>query len=959
MRQRLFHFGTHPIALMILSIILWMLYPPVVNYLVDQSNVFYIAAVAHSLAALFTLLYVGILVTKDRRLNLPLLVRCLKNSKILYPTLLSGLLICANHLLLYAALSTSHDFDVIAILIFETWPILFFYIDSSLRRKKGQVHVSDYIFSGAAFAGFLVLTAPNIDIADWILFDSPMLKTIGLATLGGLAMAINCYFRMKCMDGWSELSAKQNRPLNNFKYSLLTEAGVRTIAAPLLILAFFLSGATVPETNVTNFVMLAFVGVFILSLGSLLYDLSVFSAQNAAISALWYLMPVGAVVILAVTQGRLLNQYESVAAVLIVSSNIFLGLRYPLRSSLLILFVAVCAIGLWVLLAPVASIGTYYDVLAVSSIFFVLLATFALERTSSMNRERELILGEFNENVIGTLEQIDTTADSPLAKDQTFFDAIRRYILLNLHSFLRAFKDNQQLLDNQKNIEQLKYQLLPRVKQDNGLRERLLGLFKVGDRLMTMESDRLPPEEFVILFLLGGASVFFSLAFRPDTLAAGLFSLVYCASVIYLLLIIFERDRYTRVRHDHILICQNLLTYMHGSSTLNATPPSQQQETLTQIETTLEQRAGALTRRGSTYWIFGIFAFLFAGFGYAFLYASIEMNRGAENSPFASAGKQNTAHINIALLDWPSAKIKGYILADIINRHTELTADTVSVSNAQAFQEMDQKDGHIDIHPDVWVENSNQLIRRYVQAFGTVKLAPRATQATQGLCYTDTGLEQHDATLSYADLLNDALPAQFDLTGDHRGDIWVGSQKWSSLAIEKKRLAAYGLDKKYTFHAFDPDVMRTLLAYNEQNRQPTLFFCYYPDALFVDKHIHRVSENTYEPGGWTSIVSDKRNKQKAAGGMAWPNTAIKLAYRTELSQRSSALNNLINNFAIDNAELVRLLARMEAGQKAETLADQWVQQHRAEVLEWLTGFKLVQERDASTAEPTEDEPTEE
>ena len=150
-----------------------------------------------------------------------------------------------------------------------------------------------------------------------------------------------------------------------------------------------------------------FVGVAILALGSLLYDLSVFSAENASISALWYLMPVGAVLILAIMQGRMLNQYEAVASVLIVSSNIFLGLRYPLRSSLLVLFVSVCSIGIWILFAPVSAIDSYYDLLAVSTVFFALLATFALDRTTSLNRERESLLGEFSEQVFGVLELHD------------------------------------------------------------------------------------------------------------------------------------------------------------------------------------------------------------------------------------------------------------------------------------------------------------------------------------------------------------------------------------------------------------------------------------------------------------------------------------------------------------------------------------------------------------------------
>ena len=233
---------SHPVALMIIAVGLWMLYPPVVNHLVDQTNVFYVAAVAHSFAALATLLCVMSLFIGREKVKASNVLNSYSFSKISLPTLFSGILICANHLLLYAALSVSEDFDVIAILVFETWPILFFYIDSILRRSKRNTSINDYVFSGAAFAGFLVLTAPNVDIADWLLLDSPMLETMGLAALGGLAMAVNCYFRMKCMDAWSEVSDSKKLNLSSFKRGLLTETGVRLVAAPLLIAALWISG---------------------------------------------------------------------------------------------------------------------------------------------------------------------------------------------------------------------------------------------------------------------------------------------------------------------------------------------------------------------------------------------------------------------------------------------------------------------------------------------------------------------------------------------------------------------------------------------------------------------------------------------------------------------------------------------------------------------------------------------
>ncbi|KFZ37570.1 hypothetical protein HR45_09080 [Shewanella mangrovi] len=934
--------------LMFVAIGLWMLYPPVVNYLVDKTSVFYVAAVAHSFAAVCTLLCVAVMLFHQRRALAKAVLTRDNLRKLSLPTLFSGILICANHLLLYAALSRSKDFDVIAILVFETWPILFFYIDSALRRNKRKIALSDYVFSGAAFAGFLVLTAPNIDMADWLLLDSPMLQTIGLAALGGLAMAVNCYFRMRCMDNWTAISANNGLNLSHFRCGLLTEAGVRTVAAPLLIMAFVLSGNEVPAVSGSSFLLLLFVGVAILALGSLLYDLSVFLSSNASISALWYLMPVGAVVILAVMQGRLLNQYEAVASVLIVSSNIFLGLRYPLRSSMLFLFVAVCSIGLWILFMPTAAINSYYDLLAVSTVFFVLLATFALDRTASLNREREGLLGDFSEQVIGVLE-----AQGNSASEQQYSSNIKQYVLGNLHSFLRAFKNLRQLAGNQQHLEQLKYEMLPQVKQDDGKRQQLLELFKIGDKLMTIESDRISPEEFVILILLGGTNVFFSLVFRPPTLSTGLFALIVGAAVIYLLLIIFERDKYVRIRHDHALVCRNLLSYLKPHPVAEAQQP-QVSQTEQDIERVLNTRAGSVQNRSTAYWVFGVFAFLFVGFGYGFLFESLQQQRSYESSPLVASNSKPAPHeIHIALLDWPSAQIKSHILAEIINQHTELKASVVSMANEQVFRAMDEKDGIVDVHPDLWVENNSELIRRYVRAFGTVTLGEQASQAEQGLCYTDIGLPKQQSSLSYTQLLSKETAQKFDLDGDGLGDIWVGGQGWASVAIEKRRLAAYGLDKQYRFHVFDTDVMQMLLQRNNRQQLSSLFFCYYPDAVFRDQHVHFVQDKAFNKAAWAQIKQPPKDKLKSLGGSAWPNTEIRVAYRSSLAQQSDEVIKLLNHFQISNQQLVNMLAKMQSGQTAQQLAKQWVETHQDKVLSWLTGFELV----SPSANITADEPS--
>ncbi|WP_142994624.1 hypothetical protein [Thalassospira xiamenensis] len=487
-----------------------------------------------------------------------------------------------------------------------------------------------------------------------------MFKTVGLAFLGGAAMAANCFFRMKCMDGWEKISADKNRPLTDFKKGLLTETFARSIAAPIFIAVLVFTQPVVSDISITNVLLITFVGIVVLALGSLLYDLSVFQAQNASIGVLWYLMPIGSVVILSIANGRLMTQYEAVASVLIVSSNIFIALRYPLKPSLMSLFVAVNLIGVWLLVLPVSTIDNYYDLLAVSTVFFVLLATFALKRTTSLNRAREDLWGDFWHKLTSVCEYAKNNADD-VEKSASRTQKVQEYALLHLQTFLRIFANKDALSKIQEKAESIKAEILPSDCTDQDRREYTRDLFRVGDKLFALESNRISPAEYVILILLGSTSVLFSLIFRPDTLSASLFALIVATSVIYLLLTIHERDKSTQIRRDHALQCTNIMHYLQKLVPMSETVPSlpvpehpDLLPTTKQIEHALKTKTVRNDTRSVTYWVFAVFVFLLAGFGYGFIYKSIETNYLPENSPLAGSGLQN-AKIEIALLDWPSA----------------------------------------------------------------------------------------------------------------------------------------------------------------------------------------------------------------------------------------------------------------------------------------------------------------
>lgn len=69
---------------------------------------------------------------------------------------------------------------------------------------------------------------------------------------------------------------------------------------------------------------------------------------------------------------------------------------------------------------------------------------------------------------------------------------IYNYVTKHLFTFVRAFGNLSEMRHVQNEIQEIKHQLLSQAGEKGRLREQLLSTFNVGEKIMTMESDRIP-----------------------------------------------------------------------------------------------------------------------------------------------------------------------------------------------------------------------------------------------------------------------------------------------------------------------------------------------------------------------------------------------------------------------------------------------------------------------------------
>ncbi|MEL6316459.1 MAG: glycine betaine ABC transporter substrate-binding protein, partial [Pseudomonadota bacterium] len=883
------------------------------------AGAFELAFILHSFAAVA----IGLYTLTSARQRAALFVSLRRfGAQLFWPVLASGVLIFANHGFFYYALAESEKFDVTAILIFETWPIIYFLIANYRFKTAGaRLNSGDYLMVFFSFAGFFTLMLQEIDLADWLLFDSTVFTVAAYAALGGLAMTANVFARLSAMRVFSDADGAPRLPeVDGFRAALVVEILVRVLASLFFYAVFIGVDGEYSLTAPSDLALALFVGALSLGVGSALYDLAVFRARNAALSALWYLMPVISLIVLAVIEVRLLNEYEAIALVLIVSANILISLQYPLNSSFTLFYVFTIVIGYWCVFVPGSGFDEYFALISVSTFFYALLGTYALTRIAENAREKETQMQRFREALRAARDEETEPAAGR---------AVRDYAASVAQLLSQEDAAAVRVAETRRDIEARKAAVASG-RAGGGAATRL---FEAGDRLLALLGDKISGGEYVVMTMLAALNVGVIVALRGDGLAFDIFALTVASAAAYLLFLIYERDRQTLSQFGHVFVLANILELVRpaaGGGGGEGPAP--------------EGADAAIARRQQNFLssLF-VFAFLFGGLVYALSYQSLAVERRPERAPVGetTASAATLREIGIAAPNWPSARIKAEVLREVASRYLAYDVTLHLEDNEEIFRSMGAARGVIDVHPEVWVENVPSLTRRYVDALGSVALSPIGAVGRQGLCFNraaaaagaPAGIQALDAA---------EAARLFDLDGDGRGEIWIGAPDWSSTEIERVRAEAYGYAERFDLLAFDEELLLAALARYERDGRPFLFFCYRPNFAIDGYVAGQLAEGAFDAEAWRAITRAAARgapapaSGAAARGAPWPETRIRVAYSARLERTAPNMVRLLRNFSAPE-EVVNAWSRAvaEEGRAPAEVAKEWVAANEETVLDWV------------------------
>lgn len=288
----------------------------------------------------------------------------------------------------------------------------------------------------------------------------------------------------------------------------------------------------------------------------------------------------------------------------------------------------------------------------------------------------------------------------------------------------------------------------------------------------------------------------------------------------------------------------------------------------------------------------------------------------------------------IAMPNWASGQATAHILKVAIAEQFGLDAKVRELGTLTAFAGLDS--GEVDIHPEVWRPNLDELIRRYEVDKGSVVVSLAGVPAWQGLCATPEAAEGVGIT-DIADLNDPAKTAELDTDGDGRGELWIGAPNWSSTGVERVRALSYGYAKNLALVEVEEEIAMAAVDAAVAIGRPMVFACRAPHHLFKLHDVVRLKEPPYERAKW-NIVSrdDPLWIAKSSAPVAWGLSHYHIAWSTSFAGKHPDVAAFLDKVNFTPYEVIAMTyaLQVDRAEPAE-FAKAWVAEHGDRVAQWL------------------------
>jgi glycine betaine/proline transport system substrate-binding protein len=288
----------------------------------------------------------------------------------------------------------------------------------------------------------------------------------------------------------------------------------------------------------------------------------------------------------------------------------------------------------------------------------------------------------------------------------------------------------------------------------------------------------------------------------------------------------------------------------------------------------------------------------------------------------------------IAMPNWASGQATANILKVAIAEKFGLEAKVRELGTLTAFAGLDS--GEVDIHPEVWRPNLDDLIRRYEIDKGSVVVSLVGVPAWQGLCATPEAAEEVGIT-DVADLNDPAKTAALDTDGDGRGELWIGAPNWSSTGIERVRAHSYGYAKNLALVEVEEEIAMAAVDAAVAIGRPMVFACRAPHHLFKLHDVIRLKEPAHERAKWNIVSADDPLWiSKSSAPVAWGLSHYHVAWSSSFAEKHPEVAAFLDRVNLRPYEVIAMTYALQVDREDPyEFAKAWVAEHGNRVDEWM------------------------
>jgi glycine betaine/proline transport system substrate-binding protein len=281
----------------------------------------------------------------------------------------------------------------------------------------------------------------------------------------------------------------------------------------------------------------------------------------------------------------------------------------------------------------------------------------------------------------------------------------------------------------------------------------------------------------------------------------------------------------------------------------------------------------------------------------------------------------------------------GNVIKAVVEDNLGVKVDFVPGSTSVVFKAMDSGKGDVDIHPAVWLPNSQALVDEYVTKKGTVVLTDAGWKVRQGYCTTKYGADKY-AIKSIYDLARPEVVQLTDVNHTGKGIMWIGDASWNSVPVDKAKAKSYGLADLYEFTTSTEEFELVRTSEALKRNQVVLFACDTAHNFFFPKgSVAFLDEPPHDPAKWHPVMpaQDADWYAKSSVSTSWPTATGHIAYSKRLQTEVPDVARVLGKMKFDE-NTVGEWTNAIAVQKRDgaAVAREWIAAHKEIIVGWLS-----------------------